>query len=81
MHMSAIRARFCADIALLCHLPHEVVMVDAVPSGWAVYMSPLWCDECVGSVWGHKQIWKSQRFTRQKILVLIWLYKPIMQLV
>lgn len=53
-------------LAVLCHLPHEVVMVDAVPSGWVVYMSPLWCDECVGSVWGYKQIWKSQGFTRQK---------------
>lgn len=59
--VSAICAHFCADIALLCHLPQEVVMAVAVPSGQVVYMFPLWCDECVGSVWGHEQIWKSRK--------------------
>lgn len=37
-------------------LPHEVALVEAIPSGWAVRTSPLWRDEGVGSVWGHKQI-------------------------
>lgn len=47
----------CRRTALLRLLPHEVVMVEAVPSGWAVSVPPLWRDECVGLVWGHKQIW------------------------
>lgn len=33
-----------------------MVEAEAVPSGWVVYVSPLWRDEGVGTVWRHKQI-------------------------
>lgn len=38
-------------------LPHKVIGVVAIPSGWAVYVAPLWRHECVGLVSVHKQIW------------------------
>lgn len=38
-------------------LPHEVVMVEAVPLGWVVHVASVWRDEGVGSVWRHEQIW------------------------
>lgn len=41
---------------MLKPLPQKVVMSEAVLFGGAVYASPLWSNECVGLVWGHKQI-------------------------
>lgn len=38
-------------------VPHQVVVVVAVPAGWAVYVAPLWRHERVGLVWRHEQIW------------------------
>lgn len=57
LHMDKIEeCAVCARLRM-CLSPHEVVIVEAIPSGWAVYVAPLRRDERVGLVRGHKQIW------------------------
>lgn len=51
-----VLAGLCTPLGWRLYRPHEVVMVVAVPSGWVVYVTPLWRDEWVGLVWRHKQI-------------------------
>ena len=53
------------------YLPHEVEIVLAVPSGWAVYIAPPWRNEWVGLVWWHKQIWNHKSLLDKMFLVLI----------
>lgn len=49
-------------------IPHQVVMVVAVPSGWVLYITPLRRDERVGSVRWHKQIWNHKCLLDKKSL-------------
>ncbi len=42
MHTEECAVHACVR---LCLLPHEVVIVEAIPCGGSVYIGPLWRDE------------------------------------